>query len=484
MQEETCEPIAVCQGTDNLEDGFVDPRSFCFNISANVENICRPKSCPIQKIGEKAETPDIDDDIFGKDTKTFLIPMKVPATQCVPWQARGPRDTDEPGSGRHPESGVTQSGAIAPSGQPGQIPEGSLSILGSRQLASAGGSKSAPPSIMSDGGAVQSGVQGSVPSGSLHSEREAAGLARLVGLDQGPASILASFGDVESAKESLASMGAVSMGGALVCECCKCEPCTCGPRGLNLQNLMAALKAMMGSGEDLKKLVGALGPGAFEAMETIRQKEGEATALWEAAEERVSETAALEGKLKILDSRKETPSEIALREAWMRGDFEEMKSCHCLPGMCPCPGGHYVLKQKKVKEPVKKEKKKIKKVRKKVKKIGKDGKEHETWEWATPSDSDKEGRLSGTCICPPTKHYLTPVSSETEISGPYYPTSKKIHWADLMVCTCPRLQRTLAILKPEVVKFKDVVKRAIKNYGMDILAFKYIVAGEIYSTFA
>lgn len=50
-----------------------------------------------------------------------------------------------------------------------------------------------------------------------------------------------------------------------------------------------------------------------------------------------------------------------------------------------------------------------------------------------------------------------------------------------MVCTCPRLQRTLAIIKPETVKFKDVILRAIKNYELDVLAvslFNFTTSGE------
>lgn len=70
-------------------------------------------------------------------------------------------------------------------------------------------------------------------------------------------------------------------------------------------------------------------------------------------------------------------------------------SCHCLPGMCPCPGGHYVYKEKKGKD--KKDmarKKKKKRVRKKVKKIGKDGKEYEEWDWVMQSETDLVSRLS------------------------------------------------------------------------------------------
>lgn len=61
--------------------------------------------------------------------------------------------------------------------------------------------------------------------------------------------------------------------------------------------------------------------------------------------------------------------------------------------MCPCPGGHYIYKPKKMKGKKGIDKKR-KKIRKKVKKIGKDGKEYEEWDWVVPSDSDLVSRLS------------------------------------------------------------------------------------------
>ncbi|XP_045476299.1 uncharacterized protein LOC123681955 isoform X2 [Harmonia axyridis] len=444
-----CDPRLPCDSSGKKEKIEVtDPRSYCFNITSKPEKVCLSKSCRIVK---ESLDEDQDEEAEGAKKPSKLISIKQPAKTCVPWNAVSKFGV--PGTRPIHEFGAAmgQQGALKP---PGTLGIGGIGV-------GVGGG-------VIDGGIATTGTAtGGVPlTANQQSDRETVSLARLVGFNQGPAAIMASFGDTKAAKESLASLGALSMGGAIVCDCCECDPCICGPRGLNIENILAALKTIMRSGEDLNKLVSALGPGAMKALGTIMGKESEAAAMWATGGGTTSKD-----KIEAAQQRGpvETASQIALREAWMRGDFDEMTSCHCLPGMCPCPGGHYVYKPKKVK-PKKGIDKKRKKIRKKVKKIGEDGKEYEEWDWVLTSDSDLVSRLSDTCVCPSTKHFLTPASSETADSERLVASNKRTYWGDLMVCTCPRLQRTLAIIKPESVRFKDVILRAIKNYGLDVLA--------------
>ncbi|XP_044755430.1 uncharacterized protein LOC123314308 [Coccinella septempunctata] len=471
-------PIAPSEVPEKeLKLEFDDPRSYCYNVVSKTGNVCIPKSCGVVKVGQQKLKDENEETVIDKEP-TKLIPFKQEVKSCIPASGK-----DEPRSGVQGETVRDELGGIAQ----GNV---NLGITGFGSTSSTNRTPGMGPPGMGAPGVADSlgimgiggqpgAVMGAVPSS--EKDRETVSLARLVGIAQGPAAIMASFGDTETAKESLASLGALSMGGAIVCECCECDPCVCGPRGLNIENIVAALKAMMSSGEDLNKLIAALGPGAMAALETIMGKESEAAAEWAAG------TAGTKPEPEAPRRPAESPSQIALREAWMRGDFDEMTSCHCLPGMCPCPGGHYVLKAKKTADKKDKGKKK-KKIRKKVKKIGKDGKEYEEWDWATPSDSDLVSRLSETCVCPPTKHFLTPATSDAEVSDRLAVPSKRIYWGDLMVCTCPRLQRTLAIIKPETTKFKDVVLRAIKNYGLDLLSERYVQlspeeASEIYAKY-
>lgn len=97
---------------------------------------------------------------------------------------------------------------------------------------------------------------------------------------------------------------------------------------------------MMGSGEDLKKLIGALGPGAMSALDTIMGKESEAAAKWAAGggidggafvgPAGGADMTGIGGIMGGIGAGKgpqgppETASAIALREAWMRGEFDEM----------------------------------------------------------------------------------------------------------------------------------------------------------------
>ncbi|KAL3285195.1 hypothetical protein HHI36_019312 [Cryptolaemus montrouzieri] len=138
--------------------------------------------------------------------------------------------------------------------------------------------------------------------------------------------------------------------------------------------------------------------------------------------------------------------------------------CNCLPGFCTCGSRHYVYKKTDREDfgmgfkPMQ------------VDKIIPSTKAQR--EWMKQQEREEEEKLSAvsSCVCVHSSEEfkITPMISRIEVVAPTISTTQ-LGVKERVVCVRPKFQKFVIIVKPEAVRFKDVIVRAIKKEGLDIL---------------
>ncbi|XP_045464522.1 uncharacterized protein LOC123673844 [Harmonia axyridis] len=138
--------------------------------------------------------------------------------------------------------------------------------------------------------------------------------------------------------------------------------------------------------------------------------------------------------------------------------------CDCLPGLCTCGAQHYVFKKEYIGDGID---------------IGieskpsMEGKEVQTGvdyeEKAKRKDDEEDVSEKSSCVCfhPWEEEDLMKVTPAASIFVERIQMPRKPRKS--FICTQPRFQKTIIIVKPEAMNFKDVIIRAIKQEGLDII---------------
>ncbi|KAK9880852.1 hypothetical protein WA026_013177 [Henosepilachna vigintioctopunctata] len=516
MSERGCNPNRVCDVIEEQDESdIIEIKAYCYNIPGKLE-VCQPKTCTIRRRKEIGEL-DVEEPVdksLAEEGHFKLVSEGAPEDTCVPWQATQQGDVGIEGRELQNYDGQLDNKKKSTSKGPNDQTDGNIiqeniqkqqntNVSEKGKPANQRTSKDGMRSELSDENAknVNQGQakninqdqgkninQGQGKNIDQDQEKNInQGQAKNINQDQAKNMNQGQAGTNEkyqSSSEKVNQLNKASVASEegsspetikeIVvavdeCQCCNCDPCECGPRGIVVENVIAALKTVQSS-DQLAKLLKELSPEALSVIDEILMKEGVKAALWASGG-----ATNIKGINEYIKGIEDDNFKEAVREAWMKGYFDEMTSCHCLPHLCPCPGGHTIYGMKEETD----EQKKYRKKR---------GYGKRRQQWQTLKDEQKQKqmlkhkqsgaenehliikrKLSDTCVCPPTKHYLTPATSGSVSSGDLTVRSRRMFWRDLMICSCPRLERTLAILKPDVVNFRDVVLRTIKKYGLDIL---------------